>query len=226
MSIVTASRGRSTFARLSAFLFIFIALANPNDLTAADALPVNIDAHRLSVAGVPPGGEILFVGYDREPRKYAANVRRHRALRTADSQGIAQLEPHGGVRSDSVWVAIDVNSGRLGVTAPEGSELRHAPIPEDVLKKDNSGQLRKFLSKLPFVYVVVVRPGAGVWELFAGDGGIHDNDKTVDGDTEILLADVKSIGKERSAPSNFRKDDVLILFSPEHVAVWTLRIEK
>jgi hypothetical protein len=113
---------------------------------------------------------------------------------------------------------VEIESGRYGAARPQSAS--DAPvgrqIPGDSLEKDNKGQLKKLISRLPFTYLVLVRPGEGAWEMTAGDGGKDDHDHQVDGKIELSPDDLRPIGHDAPAPPDqFRKGDVILLFAPQ-----------
>jgi hypothetical protein len=119
-----------------------------------------------------------------------------------------------------------LKSGRYGAAAPANAPIRALPIAAGALKKANNGQLKKLIAKLPDAYFVFVRPGEGVWESTAGDGGPLDGDRSVDGAIELSLDDLRPVGDAGATPNNFRKGDLLLVFSPEQTAFFVARLDK
>lgn len=187
-------------------------------------LAVSIDDQRVIAAGGHPNGRILIVGYERVRGRYKETVARHRAYLSANDAGALTLTPRGGIASNSVWIGVDVHSGRYGVVSPGSAPLREIPLPEGSLKNDNNGQLKKLVSALPLAYFVLIRPGEGAWELTGGDGGKHDVDHSVDGKTELSLDDFQPLSDDLPEPKQFRKSDLLLVFSPDQVGFSVVRV--
>lgn len=198
-------------------------------IPSKDTLPplsLNVTEAQVTVSGAQSKANVLLVGYSRWLRNYELKLERNRAFLIADSAGAASLTPKGGVQPDSVWVAVDLQSGRYGSAAPASSPLREAAISADTLKKENNGQVKKLIAKLTMAYFVVVRPGEGAWELDAGDGSGHDRDLAIDGETEMSLDDLKAIGGAPAAPKNLEKGDLLFVFSPDQGTFSSIRLDQ
>ncbi len=179
----------------------------------------------LQVTGGHPNGKILIVGYARTSARFKVNSRRHRAYLTADDKGAASLKLDGGIVPQSAWVGVDVQSGRYGVIIGDESPGRQRSLPPGAMKKSN-GKFKRLEAALPMAYVVTIRPGEGAWDATAGDGGAHDRGNGLDGKTELAVEDFQSIYEERPAPDDFRKGDLLLVFSPEQASFYALRMEE
>lgn len=194
---------------------------------AKDTLPplaISVDDQKVTVTGGQPGGKILIVGYERINGRFKVTFSRHRAYLPATDGGELVLSPRGGVPGDSLWIGVDVQSGRFGVVSPGPLPPRELPFADDALKNDNNGQLKKLVFGLPLSYLVVVRPGEGAWELTAGDGGRHDTDLSADGKTEMSIDDFRPLSDGLPALSQFRRNDLLLVFSPDQVAFSVVRV--
>lgn len=188
-------------------------------------LSMKVKDGELLVTGGHPNGKILIVGYARTRARYKVNFRRHRAYLTADVKGAASLKLNDGFVPQSTWVGVDVQSGRYGVIIADDSPGRQRSLPPGALKKAN-GKFKRLEAALPMTYAVVVRPGEGAWDASAGDGGAHDRGNGLDGKTELAVEDFQSVYEERPSPDDFRKGDLLLVFSPEQAAFYALRLEE
>lgn len=216
-------------------LFLFLALMCLPLAAMADVETEAKDTHaplsmkvkdgQLQVTGGHPNGKILIVGYARTSARFKVNLRRHRAYLTADDKGAAALKLNDMIVPQSTWVGVDVQSGRYGVMIADESPGRQRSLPPGALKKSN-GKFKRLEAALPMAYVVAVRPGEGAWDASAGDGGAHDRGNGLDGKTELAVEDFQSIYEERPAPDDFRKGDLLLVFSPEQAAFYALRMEE
>ncbi len=194
--------------------------------TAAEPqLTIAFDDARVTAGGANSGAKVIVVGYERRIQDRVQAVKRHHSVLTADAGGNAVMKPDGGVSPHSVWVAVDVATGRFGTAAPGGGSGQQIALRPESLKKDNLGQLRKFVSRLPRTYLLLVRPGAGAWDLMAGDGGRSDDDLVIDGKIEVSTESMKPMRGYGEAPKNFRKGDLIVGFSPDQLAYFVVRIE-
>jgi hypothetical protein len=193
---------------------------------AAATLQLTFASNRVSASGATGGGDVVMVSYGRSWRSFHNVLERRQMVARADAAGNVSMEVPSGVPPMSLWIAVDVASGSYGAGMADGSVPRQRAIDAGALKKDNNGQLKKLIAGLPMAYAVLVRPGESAWELFAGDGGAHDGDRTLDGRTEFSLDDFQAMAGEAAPPKNFRKGDLLILISPEELAFSSIRLEK
>lgn len=211
---------------LHALIAVALAALAHGSMAANDApLEIALSGREVSVRGAAPHGEVLLVGYERSAATYSRTRHRHRALFTADGAGAVKLSPQSGIRPDSLWIAVDVRSGRLAVSAPDAAQLRHRKIPRIALRRDGSRQVRRYVTRRESAYLIVVRPGEGVWELLAGDGGEGDSDANVNGRMEVSFKDLRPVGESPVAPSNLQENDLLLVFSPEDLTLSSLRLE-
>jgi hypothetical protein len=188
-------------------------------------LALAVDANRVEVSAGTPMGKILLLGFGRawDAERYAIEFRQFRALLPADASGLFAVE-----RTDAqnlTWVALDLTSGRCGVAVAEAGELRQKEIQPGALKiKD--GKLKKLEMALPFVQLVLVRPQDGAWSMAAGDASLADEDGKHDGRVSLSLGQLTPIGGSGPAPSEFEKDDVVFVLSPEELSVAFARVVK
>jgi len=188
------------------------------------SLSVEVTQTQVRIAGAQPHQRVLLVGYSRWRQDYIGRLQRDRAYLIADAEGIASLTPGSGVRPDSVWVAVDIQTGRYGSAAPVSSPMREIPIGEQALRKEK-GRLKKLMPQLRMAYFVMVRPGEGAWEKDAGGGVRDDRVAAIEGRTEISLDGLKPIGSSPAAPGEFRAGDLLLVFSPENGMFSSIRPE-
>src|SRR5689334_3652158 len=70
-----------------------------------------VTAQSVVVAGMTPGGAVVWLGLERRVAEYEATfVRRHGTLQ-ADAQGQGQLPLTEAVPLQSIWAAIDLQTG-------------------------------------------------------------------------------------------------------------------
>jgi len=222
-------KNSNLFRRLTIRLFMVSAMASLGGTASSTEsvlpLSVTVAGDQITVTDAEPNGAILFIGSARGYENYTSVLRRHRALLPADAGGTRSLQPVGGVAEDSVWVAVELASGRYGTSATPGRPVRELAMGPSALQRPGGGQSPKLVSQLPYAYFVLVRPGTGAWESTAGDGGTQDHDGNVDGAIQLALADLVQIRDAGPAPADVLPGDLLIVFSPEQSAFFVTRVE-
>lgn len=169
-------------------------------IRSKDRLPrlsVEVAANQIRIAGAEPNQRVLLVGYSRWRQDYIQRLQRDRASLLADAEGRASLTLPSAVRPDSIWVAVDIRTGRYGSAAPAVSPRREMPRGKQAQEP---------------AYFVIVRPGEGAWE--------------ADGGAEIPFDGLRAIGGSPARPASFREGDLLLEFSPEHGTFSSIRVEK
>ena len=191
---------------------------------SALALDVAIDGADVRIAGATPKGRILVVGYGRgwNAQQYTHRLTKSLLLLSADDRGALTVE--GKVTGDSVWTAIDVESGRCGAVGM-GAISRRARLGQDAIERRNGGRT-SLRAQLPLVHGIVIRPGRGLWEVTAGDGGPKDRDFLQDGRTALALEDMEALGTSGSPPQQLERGDIVLLFSPHQTSMDFTRVEK
>lgn len=191
----------------------------------ADSLAIELTPRELRVTGATPGASVIVTGY--EERLHASQQSRIRRQRIdlADAQGVVIRQFASDIAPRSFWIAVDVATGAVAAATPVGGlPLSQRPIPDDLLKKDNNGQLKKLVSRLPYASFLLVRPGEGAWELIAGDGGVTDGDHSVDGKIETDLDQMEPMVAVSAPPKKFEEGDVLLILLPNSMSFFLHRV--
>lgn len=188
-------------------------------------LPITFTAGLVHVASASPGGDVVIFGYSRRFEAYNTHLTRSQAIITAKADGTADLAPSRTERW-SVWCAVDVTTGRYGLTDGDGRLLDLQPFSADSLKNTNNGQLEKLELAAPYLYLVLVRPGVGAWELSNGDGGINDDDHAPNGKVTSLVSRFSPLSKTTEVPRNFRKSDLLVAVDVQHMLFYGTRVKE
>lgn len=185
--------------------------------TASAELTLQLQGDAVVATGATPGQQVFFYGISHDVESYAGTIVHHESLLGADSGGVAAWHS-GAVSPRSLWFAVDVQTGAVAVTTPDGFPLRRMDAPEEVVKRK---ELMEAL-EVPFFYaeVLFVRPGGGVWAETASRGGSKDL-KTKSG---ALTLDPKVFRKLRGSdpgPDKVRRDDVIIVIEPYSLAFFS-----
>lgn len=215
MNIMVASTARIFLVVVSALVW-----SSP-----AAAVVITFAAQDVRVENATPAGKVLLVGIERTGFDYKTRLRQHRALLPADAAGTLVVQTGVSLHPESVWLAVDVASGDYIARTVSGAPPRQLQLSPELLKKENNGQLKKLLTRLPRAYFLLVRPGGGAWHLMAGDGVAGDTDGSLDGATVASIDGFTSMGGSDPAPHQFTHGDRLFVISPDQVALAVITVK-
>jgi hypothetical protein len=78
----------------------------------------------IQAQGMTPGGSVVWFGIGREVQEYAETLSDHQDVTVADAQGQATVRVAPAVPQHSLWVAVDLGTGRYAMAAPPLFPLR------------------------------------------------------------------------------------------------------
>jgi len=191
----------------------------------APPLTLSINGSVVTISGVSALGKVYVVGLMRTRQLGYTQLSRYQGTLDAAQDGSATLTVRSPIALDSLFFAIDLATGGYGRTAPAGQPVHESPFPDSAAPMAANGQLQKLETHLDVAHLLLVRPGAGAWELTIGDGGPDDDDHTADGASRNRPEQMHPIGSSPDAPKNFRKDDLFFAFDPVNVAMLVLRVK-
>jgi hypothetical protein len=187
---------------------------------------VTFEEQAVVASGVTPGGVVAVFGASRGFNGFAGYFLRHdRVLADDDGDGAVRLELELPLSERAVFAAVDLESGEVGLGAPEGFELQAGALPAEAIGVDG-GELTERRRR---VWALWVRPGAeasrGVWGANVGDGGATDGDGAEDGSVRALMSSFVATETDGpAAPERLAAGDVVVVVDPETLEVSTLRL--
>jgi hypothetical protein len=187
------------------------------------APPVLIfEPQAIVASGVTPKGRVVWFSVAREiSRRAATIVPRIEQAADDDGDGKVRLDLGQDVPLRSIWFAVDLETGEAGVAAPEDFPLLEAELPARAIPP----ALNRLDMERQFVYLVLVRPGAGAWKLRVGDGGASDEDGRPDGTLRAALASLEGIGQSPAPPpERFSPKDLLLVIDPNRMEFLRLQV--
>jgi hypothetical protein len=202
---------------------IFLSLCTSVAALAQPATPqspeITFQTRSVTVAGLTAKGQVVWYSVAREVAEddVATIVRRSETQTDEDGDGKAVLDLTGDVPLRSIWVAVDLATGRYAVAAPEGYPLRQAAWRGRGLGRGNP-RADRVEDLRTYADVLLVRPEKGAWRLTAGDGSAQDDDGAADGKIAVALDQMKPVtagGAE--PPARFEARDVVILIDPNRL---------
>lgn len=138
---------------------------------------VTFSGNTLQASGVTAGGTVVFYGVARtQINYYTAIVRFQTALTDDDNDGSVTYDIGQPIPLTSVWVVVDVSSGRYAVTGPATAIFPEVDVQSGSYQRNAvTGLVDRFSSAYRSVEMVYILPGSGVWALHAMAGGVLDH---------------------------------------------------
>jgi len=198
-------------------------------LVAADppALTLTVSTTAVDVTNVAAHGSVVLIECARTSFKARTKVDRNAVLlHDDDGDGRVKYVASEPIPVSSVWVVVDFTSGRIAAAAMPDFPLSWSPLPADALRKDAENELAFIDRELPGLILFLVRPDVAVWEIFGRDGSVSDRDGAPNGRLKLAFEDARVIQGREKAPKHLKKDDVLIVFNPGRLDVYTAQVGK
>lgn len=209
----------------------FPAALTPIPLAAAASAPpelaVSFEEAAVLAAGLTPGGDAVFWSVAREPLGYHQRIVPRSAVVVVDALGEARfaLEEGGPVPLKSAWAVADVASGAFAVAAPPGFRLRQVPFPGRAFEVGAPGVVNRLRHELESLYLLVVRPGVGAWQLEAWDRGPKDRSGADDGRVLTSLEDLEPLEPAGpDPPERFAGGDLIVVVEPAELRYYATRL--
>ncbi|HEX6861566.1 MAG TPA: hypothetical protein VF414_02060 [Thermoanaerobaculia bacterium] len=183
---------------------------------------ISFEPEAVVARGISSRGQAVWFSVAREISRQSTNiVPRHAIVADEDGDGAVRLELGQEVPLRSIWFAVDLATGETGVAVPEGFPLLEMELPGEAIP----AALNRLDLERRFAYLLLVRPGAGAWQLRVGDGGASDEDGEPDGNLRAALSSLAPVQEGgSSAPERFSPRDVLLVIDPERMEFATVRI--
>jgi hypothetical protein len=199
----------------------------------APELVLELEAGALVARGASPNAEVAFFGVAKAIEHYSATVfRRHEVVADADGDGEVRWELDREIPTASVWVAVDLASGKLALAAPPLSPYGELALPESGVGRGEGGRPDWVeLDGRVSLDLFLARPGnpgtdrgidRGAWAVRVGDGGPDDDDGESDRRLVTSLARLLPVsGSPGSpgAPGHLAAGDVLVLVDPDRMEI-------
>jgi hypothetical protein len=177
-------------------------------VAAADQVQLTLGEKAITVANGTPNGGVLLTGAFRRSGGYYFDYADHSDVQdVAASSAPVTFNLPGRIPKDSVWIAVDVASGRSAVLAPEGSQFRSVQPGKDAFTA-GSGKL-DLDSKFPSL--ALVRRGVGAWAAGPGDEALA---RGLGRKLALELSRLRPLHGAPAAPAKLLAHDLVISIDP------------
>lgn len=203
--------------------WFFLVVGSLGASSSARALPTfDFSEPQVTIVhAVTPGGSVALYGLLHESGGWSLRISEIADLVTDDDgDGSVRYELGREVSTVSVWLAVDLVTGDMAISAPEGFTPRELTFPPGVLRSGLGNRLNRLEMTGRTVHALMARPGAdptltGAWLLRLGDGGDQDDDGAYDGKMGFLLAQMTPVGASPLPPEEIVLGDVIALIDPD-----------
>jgi hypothetical protein len=205
-------------------LLLFVTLCTSTTAFATDRtrlLTLEFQPNALKIAGVTPGATVFIYGLAREAGAWTTNVvSRETRLNDGDQDGAIHWNFEKPLPWRSIWLAVELGSGKYGAGAPAGYPARRLDLTGSHLGRDKSGAVEQVSFTGTMIECLVIRPGDGnVWggTIMAGSS---DDRSTEQGTVTFLTQGLQPHhGTTIDAPAALEPADVVLVlnsFSAEY----------
>jgi hypothetical protein len=199
-----------------ALLLPLVAVAQPS---------VVLEADRVSVENVTPGGEVLYLAVVRERDGWTTRRLQLRGqVADSDLDGAVTIEVDGGVPPVSVWIVIDLGSGGQALASPIGPVRMRQDMLPPTLVSDAEGELPSLRVSHSQVSVLIARAGSGGWLGRVGDGAAGDLDLVVDGTIDVDTSVLQPVDARTPALDRMQAGDVVAVVDGRALEVGMMRV--
>ena len=167
-------------------------------------------------AGMTPGGAVVWLGMARRVAEYEATFVRSHGTMQADAQGQATLPLTEAVPLQSVWAAIDLQTGAYATASPTGFAPLAIQLGPGALEVRGAGLADRLADVADYAEVLLVRPGKGAWGKAIGRGGADDEGNPGDAAFRLALDKLEPLpGTTGTAPAKLSAGDLVFVLHPQ-----------
>jgi hypothetical protein len=198
------------------FLVVLTVLAAAaTTLYASDNTPLpiitTVDGQSVSATGLTPGGAAAVLTSWR--------VKANGSWYSSQTWRDTQADPVGAISvtfdhtfpPGALVVVVDVSSGRVHLHDVGTARFERTAVGAQQLQRDDAGDVAEVLSPNESAFIMLVRPGEGIWVQIASDGGAGDDDGSVNGRVRTDPANLQPIAGSGAAPQVIQSNDLLFV---------------
>jgi hypothetical protein len=196
--------------RSIAFLVTLVLCAVTIDAAQPLHPAIALSEQLVTVTNVSVGGTVAIFGAAREDGAAVRLSRWQRAVEDTDRDGAVELALPVPIPADSVWIAVDVETGALVIATPPASRFRPRDFAPEMLVKGPDAKVDRFVVNKGMVDLLVVRPHVGAWTGYAVDGHGSDGDRAQDGRSTVVFTGGRSLHGRVPPPAHLTPRDVIV----------------
>ncbi|HXO21359.1 MAG TPA: hypothetical protein VOA87_15715 [Thermoanaerobaculia bacterium] len=193
----------------------------------APVLGVTFQDQTAIAQGMTPGGSVVWFSVSNEVADYQSTIVRRQAVVAADATGQAIFQLDRSFVRQSIWVAVDLATGRYATASPFPSRFLPAisVLPPGALRSRASSLPDQLTDVADYTELLLVRPGSGAWGGTAGRGGVNDESSPEDSGLEVSLDRLAALTASTPALSKAAVHDLLFVVHPLAMELAVTRVE-
>jgi hypothetical protein len=192
---------------------------------SGDAAPVVVlESQQVLATGLTPGSPAILYGVIRDSVPGAVMLRRVTIVNDADASGSVRFTSPYTVTETTIFAVVDFATGRYTIATPEAFPLDMRELKPSMLRKKGADYDALDVDAR-WLQALLVRPGAGAWQIFATDGSGLDRDGESDGRTVLETASMQLVAGS-GILEKMRQKDVLIAIEAETMRVLATEVPK
>jgi hypothetical protein len=203
---------------------LIVALAGTAGAAPKNELSMTVSESRVVVTNVTRGASVALFGASMEVGNSVRLRRWQNAVVDTDRDGSVEWQVGVPMPWDTVWFAVDIDTGATAVGAPVESRFRRIDFPSPVLRRNASNQIERFVTGRRMIDVLVVRPHVGAWVGYAVDGHASDGDQKQDGKSTLVFANTRSLSGRVAAPAHLSAHDVVVAVDLRRLQYYTTEV--
>jgi hypothetical protein len=182
---------------------------------------ITFEDSAVVASNLSPGRTVVWFGIERTvDADYSRDLYQHYKTDTVAADGTARFTLDRAVARASIWVAVDLDTGAFGVSAPPSSSpLNLTAQTSSALLQGAGSAADQFLDTRTYLLGLAVRPGQGAWLFGGGDGGPRDLDKSANGRLSFALDQFDALPGSPAAPAKAGSTDTWFVIDPQTMEI-------
>lgn len=193
---------------------------------ASAAATIAFTETSVSIGGMTPAAQVVLFTASIANTHGFLQERTGAKIFTDDSTGAFTYTSPYGIAPRSVWIAVDVETGRYVAASPSTDGFRLLPFPAQLLKRDTDGILGLFDNDQVTAEMLIVRPKVGAWRLRGLEGGRGDADRAHNGKLSLASAEATPVSGTDPPPRRLKNGDIIAVIDPGRLEVVIVEIGK
>ncbi len=178
----------------------------------------------IAVSNATPGGNVVLFASGLDGSRGVLRQRRLAQAVMANDAGVIAYQPRLPFPYRTIFVAVDVETGRIAMAGPPDYEVQVRPFPTERLDRKTDGVSGMVDADISRAELLVVRPKGGAWRLSAAEGASGDVDKQHDGKLALDFSTATPVIAGIEAPSRLKNKDVVVLIDSAQLEIFTTEI--
>jgi hypothetical protein len=214
------TQGRAARVFAAGLLFV---LCSPFASAADVPLQVTV-GETIAVSNATPGGNVVLFASGLDGSRGVLRQRRLAQAVVANGAGAIAYQPRVAFPYRTIFVAVDVETGRIAIAGPPDYEVQVRPFPTERLDRETDGVSGISDADIARADLLVIRPKGGAWRLSAAEGASGDVDKQHDGKLALDFSTATAVIPGIAAPSRLKNKDVVVLIDSAQLEIFTTEI--